>query len=180
MPREIQRTGICAVTIIVAVIVNAYILTTYLGINTAPGVILVVTIVSLYALVRGAAKVMVKGTPTHLLVARPRDHSQIQRVVYDTMTRQEYIISGTHSQSFRSACKDDWVFRSMGANGDWIIQDERGNDISALSLSEYHGIAKLVSMEPTKTPSSYYDAIDENSDKSDEYSDMERGVTFYD
>jgi len=178
--REIQRTGICAVTIIVAVIVNAYILTTYLGINTAPGVILVVTIISLYALVRGAATVMVKGTPTHLLVARPRNPSFTQRVVFDTLTRHEYIISGTHSQSFRSACKDDWVFRSIGANDDWMIQDERGNDISALPLSEYHGIAKLVSTEPTKMHRSYYDAIEETSDKSDEYSDMERGVTFYD
>lgn len=179
MAREIQRTGICAVTVIAAVIASSYILTTNLGTNMGPFIFFAVGLVILFALVRGAATVMVKRKPTHLLVARPRDPSLTQRVVFDTIIRKEYIISGTYSQSFRSACKDDWVFRSMGANDDWIIQDERGNDISNLPLSEYQGIAKLVSTESDKAPDSYYDRI-EDSDKSDEYTDMERGVTFYD
>lgn len=181
MGREIQRTGICAVSIILAVFVTGYIFSTYLGINAIPFVVMVPALIVLIALVRGAASVMVKGnTPTHLFVAKARDPSLIQRVVYDEITRKEHIISGTASQSFRSACKANWVFRSMKSNDGWIIKDERGNDISETSLSEYHGIASLVSTEPARTSDSYYDRDEEETDRTREYSDMERGVTFYD
>ncbi|MDF1538595.1 MAG: hypothetical protein P1Q69_06805 [Candidatus Thorarchaeota archaeon] len=181
MGRGIQETGICSVTIIIAIIVSGYIFTTYLGVNTSLFVIMGTFLVILYVLVTGAVSVMVKGnTPTHLFVAKPRNPSLMQRVVFDEITRKEHIISGTPSQSFRSACKDDWVFRSMKASDGWIIKDERGNDISDTSLTDYQGIATLASTEPAKSSGSYYDKEEEETDRTEEYSDIERGVTFYD
>ncbi len=180
MSRETQKTGIYAVTIILAVIISGLILTTHIGLNTIPFIILVSSLVIIYSLIRGAASAMVTTSPTHLFAAKARDPSSIQRLVLDTNIGKEYIISGSPSQSFRSACKNDWAFQSMKANDVWIIKDERGNDISETSLSEYDGIATLVSTKPPKSSSSYYESSNKDADKSDDYSDIERGVTFYD
>lgn len=112
-------------------------------------------------------------------IHREFDSSKLTRVVVDSYTETEHIISGTPDETYRNACTRDWQFESISKKGGWIILDEKGNDITSSPLSSYQGIARIQSIIPLERYESTEDAPD-TQDAQDQYSDMERGVEFYD
>ncbi len=112
-------------------------------------------------------------------VARPRDPSQIQRVIIDIYTNEEYIITGAPDETFRESSKRDWQFHSFDSGSAWIIKDEHGNDISNKALSSYNGIAKIESVAPMESRRALDDS-EKAIHATEEYSDIDRGVEFYD
>ena len=80
--------------------------------------------------------------------------------------------------TFRAACLIDWPFKSIPRSGNWIIKDERGNDISNTRLIDYDSVA-IIDYRHHEEPSieEYRKKLD---DRSDEYTSIDQGVTFYD
>jgi hypothetical protein len=175
-----SKTAPLIIGVILAVIIGSFLATLTLGINTSYFVIFVVFSIVLISLTRGSAQVIADGSVRAELAGRPRDPTIIQRVVVDTFNEEEMIIRGSDSDTFRTACRAHWNFSSIPRESSWILEDDRGNDISELKLTEYHGIAHLVSTNPMDSGEMYIQTSGEPKDKTDEYSDMDRGVEFYD
>ncbi|MFX0108340.1 MAG: hypothetical protein ACFE7R_08655 [Candidatus Hodarchaeota archaeon] len=104
---------------------------------------------SLFILVgaAGAAMIRVSKPLTYDKASVPLDTSIFTRVVKERQSGEEHVIEGTFDTTFREACLSDWKFESVRKNEDWIIEDERRNDISVRKLSEYSSIAYLVIFE---------------------------------
>ncbi len=79
--------------------------------------------------------------------------------------------------TFREACLKDWQFDSIEPGHEWIIQDEQGNDISNRKLLEYHGIAKIISVAPMESRTTYEEG--RTKDGTNVHSDIDQGVEFY-
>jgi hypothetical protein len=107
-----------------------------------------------------------------------KDPNHISRVVGDTNTKEEYIIFGAPDWSYRTALLSDWPFNNVSKSGDWIVKDERGNDISNTPLERYDSIASIEYHIPEK--SSIEEYREKSDDRSDEYTSIDQGVTYYD
>jgi hypothetical protein len=68
----------------------------------------------------------------------------IQRVIVNRENEREYIVEGLPYTTFRDACIENWPFKGIGQRSKWIINDERGNDITSEPLESYNGIAFIV------------------------------------
>ncbi|MFO7837634.1 MAG: hypothetical protein R6V83_13410 [Candidatus Thorarchaeota archaeon] len=71
------------------------------------------------------------------------DTSQLHRVVIDNLTGEEKVISGSQDVTFRSAAQKNWPFERIDKKSNWVIVDERGNDITDKKLSDYHEITRI-------------------------------------
>ncbi len=71
------------------------------------------------------------------------DPSILKRVIREPETGQEIIVSGRADTTFREALRRGWAFRGLSEDSEWIVVDDRGNDISDRPLSEYDGIAEI-------------------------------------
>ena len=72
-----------------------------------------------------------------------KDLSHLSRLIIDSITDEEHIVHGEPSWTFRFTCISDWKFKNFPKSGNWIIKDERGNDISSTPLERYDGIASI-------------------------------------
>jgi hypothetical protein len=107
----------------------------------------------------------------------PMDLSEIRRVIAESSGGLEIIVRGSLETTYREACLDYWDFKRIRKNDNWIIVDERGNDITNITLDSYNGPAKLVLIGgPTTSSRSTYDEVE----KYDEASESDYGVTYYD
>lgn len=109
-------------------------------------------------------------------VGIPRDPSFIHRVVRDVRSGQEVVVSGLPKTTFRDACLRDWPFRRISKKSEWLIKDERGNDISNQSLSDYDGIATIEAFVEG-APEQYESGKAETEDR---YSTHDDAVEYYD
>ena len=128
---------------------------------------------------RTGVSISYRSPPEQLQLVRiKKDPSHISRVVSDPNSNEEYIISGEPNLTFRAACLTDWSFKHIPRSGNWIIKDERGNDISNTRLVDYDSVAIMDYRKPEE-PSieEYRKKLD---DRSDEYTSIDQGVTFYD
>lgn len=100
------------------------------------------------------------------------DTSTIHRVIVDPATKEEIVVHGRDNTTFRDAVRKYWGFSQIDRGSNWIITDERGNDISDSSLSLFDGIAKIriVGDLPVDTP--------ESSEA--DYSSLDSSVEYYD
>ncbi|MHA2425518.1 MAG: hypothetical protein ACXAEF_12075, partial [Candidatus Thorarchaeota archaeon] len=99
-------------------------------------------------------------------------------VVADPLSDEEHIISGKPEWTYRETCVREWPFKSISKSGDWIIKDEKGNDISNTPLDRYNGIASIEYTISERTSTDEYK--EKSDDRSDEYSSIDQGVTYYD
>ncbi|MFW9920673.1 MAG: hypothetical protein ACFFED_13800 [Candidatus Thorarchaeota archaeon] len=128
---------------------------------------------------RGGYSMDVQELDTSMSMYKARDNELITRVVIDPYTNSEHIISGAPDNTYRDACLSDWPFKSLNKRSGWIVTDEKGNDITNARLTSYQGIARIQSILPIEKYESTRDDLD-TQDSKDEYSDMDRGVKFYD
>ncbi|MHA1857814.1 MAG: hypothetical protein ACTSUU_00035 [Candidatus Thorarchaeota archaeon] len=70
------------------------------------------------------------------------DTAEIRRVVTDRSSGKEVIVCGTADTTFRQAALDYWDF-DIDRDSDWLVEDDRGNDISDTPLGSYGGLAFL-------------------------------------
>ncbi len=143
-------------------------------------IIAVGAILILYMVISGQSAIIMDDLQAQRRVAEPRDSSVIQRVIVESYSGKEHIISASPETSFRDACRNDWIFSSVEMNKAWIIQDERGNDISNTPLSQYHGISRLISVEPMDYRQPHEDEMERMTSSSEHLSDSDMGVKFYD
>lgn len=110
-----------------------------------------------------------------------RNPSYIARVIAYRNGNEEYIVSGEPSSTFREVCLIDWPFSSISKSSQWDVVDERGNDISNSTLESYHGIAEIRVRGIVMTRGYHVGTPNESQeDKSEEYTSIHQGVTFYD
>lgn len=96
-----------------------------------------------------------------------------KRVIKDGYDGKEFIVAGDDNTTFGEACKNHWQFESVSRNSGWFIKDERGNDVTGMSLLAYDGISILI-------PEYGSEVKEKNADKSDEHSSIHDSVTYYD
>jgi hypothetical protein len=175
-----NKTNPLLVGLIFSVVIGSYLTTLLFGISTLYFMLIGVFGLVIVMILKTQAELIANRAVRADYAAAPRDPSKIKRVIMDTYNEEEIIIHGLTSDTFRSACRRNWNFSSIGRDTPWIIQDERGNDITELKLTEYHGIAYLVSQHPMDSGEMYYQEHEESTDRSDQYSDMDQGVELYD
>ncbi|MHA1960645.1 MAG: hypothetical protein ACW99U_10455 [Candidatus Thorarchaeota archaeon] len=107
---------------------------------------------------------------------RSVDSSLIRRFITDPVTDEEVIVTGPSTTTFRQACLQKWPFSRINPRGEWIIKDNKGNDITNETLSRYDGAAIIEAHYSSTQTSGYYD-----EDKSeDRYSTHSDAVEYYD
>ncbi|RDE14463.1 MAG: hypothetical protein C4K49_07595 [Candidatus Thorarchaeota archaeon] len=106
------------------------------------------------------------------LAVRPLDVSVVTRVVRNPLSGQECVVSGSSSTTFRQACLAKWPFKDVSAHGNWIILDDRGNDITNRPLTSCDCVA-VIHVETDKQ-------TEEASQIAEEESSMHRTARFYD
>jgi len=112
---------------------------------------------------------------------KKRNPSHIARVLVYRNGNEEHIVNGEPSSTFREVCLIDWPFSSISKSSQWDVVDERGNNISNSTLESYYGIAEIRVRGIVTTrgyhvgePNGFHD------DKSEEYTSIDQGVTYYD
>jgi hypothetical protein len=93
-----------------------------------------------------------------------------RRVVRDGIEGVEKLVTGSETTTFREACLDNWQFKSVDKKSDWMVRDERGNDVTDQPLSRFDGILFIEGEYPTM----------ESSNESDEYTSIRDSVEYYD
>ncbi|TFG12810.1 hypothetical protein EU537_08275 [Candidatus Thorarchaeota archaeon] len=112
---------------------------------------------------------------------RSRDPSKLKRLIVDSHTGEEVVISGSPKTTFREAALSDWQFSTIDKEGAWIIEDEHRNDITSSTLESYDSVAYIVPEKPrsaregTIAPAEYVD-----DDEEKRYSTIDGGVEFFD
>ena len=173
--RTKSATGKLSCPLILAWIVILVILQ-ILGIDSSLifvlGFIMVICIVSATCSERIISKTAIRPT-----VHRARDPTVIQRVIMGGIIGQEVIVSGPPEMTYRDACLDDWQFKLIQRGSEWIIVDERKNDITNTPLASYHGIAKIVQIGASAVhrTSAYTKEEKEQRESTSDY-----GVEYYD
>jgi hypothetical protein len=78
--------------------------------------------------------------------ARPLDTSRVTRVVRERTGDElvEHIVYGTPETTFREACEDNWLFKTVDRDDQWVIQDSSSNDMTDRPLIECNGIATIM------------------------------------
>ncbi len=96
--------------------------------------------------------------------------SLFSRVVRDGIEGVEKLVTGSEKTTFREACLDNWQFKSVVRKSDWMVRDERGNDVTDQPLSRFDGVLYIEGDYP----------IMESSNESDEYTSIHDSVEYYD
>ncbi|MHA2374228.1 MAG: hypothetical protein ACXAEB_14555 [Candidatus Thorarchaeota archaeon] len=151
-----------------------------LAVDVSTIVGLLVILLILFEIASRQVAVRVRHSLPSDLVGRPRDSSMIQRVIVNRENEREYIVEGLPYTTFRDACIENWPFKGIGQRSKWIINDERGNDITSEPLESYNGIAFIVGTIMSFQEIQMREQVKELQDRSDEYSSMDEGVEFYD
>ena len=102
-----------------------------------------------------------------------RDSTKYRRVVRDGVDGSEVLVFGSENTTFRDACIASWQFESANRNSNWLVKDDRGNDITNSLLSSFGGIAVLIGDYGTQSHR-------ESLDTSAEYSDLRDSVEYFD
>ena len=103
-------------------------------------VILVIVVFTLKDTLKGG---IVHGSRIGTRVTRVRDPSVCKRIIKDGYDGPEFIVMGDGNITFGQACRDNWQFMSVRKNSGWFIKDERGNDVTDMSLFSFDGICTL-------------------------------------
>jgi hypothetical protein len=96
----------------------------------------------------------------------------------DSGSNDEHLIAGDPNWTYRTTLLKDWPFKNIPKSGEWIVKDERGNDISNTPLGQYDSIASLEYRMSEETSIREYQ--EKEDDRSDEYTSIDQGVTYYD
>lgn len=96
--------------------------------------------------------------------------SLFSRVVRDGIDGVEKLVTGSEVTTFREACLDNWQFKSVIQKSNWMVRDDRGNDVTDLPLSRFDGILVIEGEYPTM----------ETSNESDEFTSILDSVEYYD
>jgi hypothetical protein len=97
------------------------------------------------------------------------------RIVKDGHDGAEYLIIGPEEEKFGHACRKQWQFVKTDIHSNWIVKDERGNDITNASLQSSNGIAIVIDIYGSE----YLSDIEE-SDISSVYTSIDEGTKYYD
>lgn len=108
-----------------------------------------------------------------ILKSKDRDSSICKRVIKDGYHGSEFIVMGDRMITFRQACLDNWQFKSVHEKSRWFIKDERGNDVTDLSLDSIDSICILI-------PEYGSQKQEKSSDEDSIYSSIHDSVTYYD
>ena len=106
----------------------------------------------------------------HLKKYSDPDPSVYSRAVKDGADGPDYLIRGSETTTFREACLDNWQFKSVDRKSNWMVRDDRGNDVTDQSLSRFDGILIMEGEYWTEEP----------SNESDEYTSIHDSVEYYD
>ncbi|MHA1907535.1 MAG: hypothetical protein ACW98Y_09600 [Candidatus Thorarchaeota archaeon] len=117
-------------------------------------------------------------SPSSLQAQVKKDPTHISRVVGEPTSGEEHIINGKPEWTYRNTLLSDWPFKSIPRSSEWFVKDERGNDISNTPLGQYNSIASLEYRAPAKSNLDEY--REKLEDRSDEYTSIDQGVTYYD
>ncbi|MFW9847881.1 MAG: hypothetical protein ACFFF4_02010 [Candidatus Thorarchaeota archaeon] len=117
-------------------------------------------------------------SPSSIQVQVKRDSTQISRVIINTITGEECIINGKPEWSYRMSLLADWPFKDIPKSGDWIVKDERGNDITNTPLIQYNSIASIEYVIRDVVESG--DSRVKEDEQRDDYTSIDQGVTYYD
>ena len=101
------------------------------------------------------------------------ESSIFKRVIKDGYDGKEFIVSGDSKTTFSQACKNQWQFESVSRNSGWYIKDERGNDVTNMSLISFDGICILI-------PEYGLEKHTEDRDEASRYSSIQDSVEYYD
>ncbi len=104
-------------------------------------VILVIVVFTLKGTLKGG---IVHGSRIGTRVTRVRDPSVYKRIIKDGYDGPEFIVMGDGNITFGQACRDNWQFMSVREKSRWFIKDERGNDVTDMSLFSFDGICILI------------------------------------
>ena len=74
----------------------------------------------------------------------PYDSSIVTRLVRFRSSAEEYLITGNAKDTYRETCLDDWQFKGLEKDEPWYVADQRGNDISHMSLESYDGPCEVL------------------------------------
>ncbi|UCE11523.1 MAG: hypothetical protein JSW61_06215 [Candidatus Thorarchaeota archaeon] len=107
---------------------------------------------------------------------RSVDTSILRRFIIDPVSDEEAVVTGQSTTTFRQACLHDWPFSRIRARSEWIIKDNKGNDITHAELSTYDGTATIEGHYLSTQTQSYYE--EDNSE--DYYSTHDDAVKYYD
>jgi hypothetical protein len=67
-----------------------------------------------------------------------------KRVVRDSLTGESHIIVGSDKTTFREALLTSWPFKNRDKDSNWIVNDDKNNDITYRLLSEIDCVADIV------------------------------------
>ena len=101
------------------------------------------------------------------------DPSMCRRIIREGPDGAEFIITGERDDTFAQACRKDWQFNSIKLHSKWYIRDEKGNDVTDMTLEQSEGIFMLIPELGSETAK---DVLDET----DEYSSIHDSVEYYD
>jgi len=100
------------------------------------------------------------------------ESSVYKRVIKDGYDGGEFIVSGDSETTFGQACKNQWQFESVSRNSGWYIKDERGNDVTNMSLISFDGICVLIP--------EYGSEKHKDNDEASKYWSIQDSVKYYD
>ncbi len=93
-----------------------------------------------------------------------------RRAVRDGIEGVEKLVTGFETTTFREACIDNWQFKSVDKKSNWMVRDDRNNDVTDKPLSCFDGILIIEGEYPTM----------ETSSESDEFTSIHDSVEYYD
>ena len=132
--------------------------------------IMILTVSSILVIVVSLIKDgIVKGSNR----SRVRDPSIIKRVIKDGFGGDGYIVSGDEEDTFGQACKNHWQFVSVKRDSGWFVKDERGNDVTEMTLISYDGVCMLIPEYGSVKP-------EDKRDEATKYSSIQDSVEYYD
>lgn len=72
------------------------------------------------------------------------DSSIWKRVVRESLTGESHIITGSEKTTYQEALLTSWPFKNRDKHSNWIVIDDRNNDITNRFLSEVDCVAEIV------------------------------------
>jgi hypothetical protein len=117
---------------------------------------------------------------TNTPVVLNADKQAIRRVVKDPVSNEEKIVFGPEGTTYREACRSSWPFSGIRRSEQWIVVDERGNDISNQVLESYSGLAQIIVHIGAVQQDNLPIYLSEEDQARNEEEDISLGVEFYD
>ncbi len=111
----------------------------------------------------------------HQGLSRNKEYASLifKRVIKDGFDGPEIIVMGEGKITFGQACRDNWQFKSVRENSGWFVKDERGNDVTNMSLDTIDSICILI-------PEYGSEKQKKTSDEDSKYSSIQDTVEYYD